>query len=81
MEEENKPLFEKAVYTFLQDTNTNGSTGKSNEDERIEITYESSIGDIDKKDNGFFVIRTKGWSINDLSEIADLFKRINNVKI
>jgi hypothetical protein len=76
---EDKPLLDKITYEFLQETNTNGSTGKSNEDELLTITYEGVCDSLDEE-SGFYVIRTTGWSVNDSSEILGLFKQIKNVK-
>lgn len=80
MEElEDKPLLEMAVFTFLQETNCNGSTGKSNEDEKLMITMESGLGGLDK-DGGFYVLRTEGWSINKPKDLLYLFEQIKNIK-
>ena len=76
---EDKPLLDKITYEFLQESNTNGTTSKNNEDELLTITYEGVCGSLDEKP-GFYVIRTNGWSVNDSSEILDLFKQIKNVK-
>lgn len=72
-------ILDTVVYTFLQDTNTNGTTGKSNEDEKLSITYESVIGSLDKEE-GFYVIRTDGWSINSTEELLHLFNQIKTIK-
>jgi hypothetical protein len=77
--EEPKPILDKVVYSFFQDCNTNGSTGKSNETETLEITYESVLGDLDTE-GGFFVLRTNGWSINDLGDLEELIERIKQIK-
>ena len=76
---EDRPLLNKVTYEFLQDTNTNGTTGKSNEDELITITYESVCGPLDEEP-GFYVIRTSGWSIDKPSELLNLFSQIINIK-
>ena len=76
---ENKPLLDKITYEFLQETNTNGSTGESNEDEKLTITMESVQGSLDEE-SGFYVIRTDGWSINDSSELLNLFNQILHIK-
>ena len=74
-----KPLLDIAVFTFLQDTNTNGTTGKSYEDEKLSITMESVCGGLDTE-GGFYVLRTKGWSINEPSDLLDLFEQMKNIK-
>lgn len=76
---EEKPVLDKITYEFLQDTNTNGTTGKRDEDEKLTITYESVMSSLDDEP-GFYVLRTEGWSINDESELIALFKQIKNVK-
>ena len=73
---ENKPFLEKAVFTFSQEGNTNGTTSQY---EELEITMESACGSLDD-DGGFYVIRTStGWSFNDLDEIKELFNQIKNI--
>ncbi len=75
-----KPLLDTAVFTFLQESNTNGTTGKSNEDEKLTITMESGSGGLDE-DGGFYVLRTEtGWSINNSTDLNDLFDQIKNIK-
>jgi len=76
---EDRALLDKITYEFLQETNTHGTTGKSNEDELLTITYEGVCGSLDEE-LGFYVIRTNGWSVNNETEILDLFKQIKNVK-
>lgn len=76
---EDKPLLDKITYEFLQEPNTNGTTGKSNEDEKLTITMESVINSLDDEP-GFYVIRTNGWSVNDEIELLSMFKQIKNVK-
>ena len=66
---------EKIVYTFMQETNTNGTTGATDEDEILEVTVEACIGSI-HTDGGFMVLRTKGWSINEPSDMLELLQVI-----
>jgi len=63
---------DKVVYTFSQTANTNGTTG---EDEELTITHESVV-DCLVEDEGFYVVRTDGWSIDSENELVDLFKAI-----
>ena len=70
---------EEAKFKFNQECNTNGSTGKGDDSEEIEITMESACGPLDK-DGGFYVIRTNGWSINSPQDLLDLFEKIKNIK-
>jgi hypothetical protein len=72
-------LLDTIVYTFLQDTNTNGTTGKGNEDEKLTITYESCQGGLNT-DPGFYVIRTDGWSMDEPEDLLGLFEQIKNIK-
>ncbi len=74
-----KPLLDTAIFTFLQETNTNGTTGKSNEDEKLTITMESGCGGLDE-DGGFYVLRTEGWSINEPEDLLELFEQMKNIK-
>lgn len=69
---------EKIVYSFSQNGNTNGTT---KEYEELEITEESVLKCLTEEE-GFFVIRTDGWSIDSEEELNDLFKAIKkNVKM
>lgn len=77
--EEQKPILDTAVFTFCQESNTNGTTGGSNEDEKLTITMESVCGSLDV-DGGFYVIRTEGWSINESKDLLGLFKQIGNIQ-
>jgi hypothetical protein len=76
---EDKPLLDQVIYRFMQEPNTNGTTGSSSDDESLSITYESVLDSLDNEP-GFYVIRTDGWSINDESELIALFEQIKNVK-
>lgn len=78
MEKEEKPMLDTAVFTFIQEPNTNGSTSIHN-DEKLSITMESVHGSLDE-DGGFYVIRTDGWSINEPKDLLDLFNQIKNIK-
>ena len=76
---DDKPILDKAVFNFFQECNTNGTTGKSNEYEKLTITMESVNGGLED-DGGFFVIRTNGWSINNKEKLLGLFEQIKNIK-
>lgn len=67
-----------AVFNFYQECNTNGTTGKFEDVEKLSITMESVLGGLDE-DGGFLVFRTEGWSINDLSDLDLLIKQIKNI--
>lgn len=70
---EQKPTLAEVTFGFYQDGNTLGTT---EEYEKLEVTVESQVGDV--TDGPFFVIRTKGWSVDGVFELDDLFKRIKN---
>ena len=75
---ENKPLLTQATFKFIQEPNTNGTTGKN--DEELEITMEYVCGGLDVE-GGFYVLRTNtGWSINNISDLKELFNQIENIK-
>ena len=68
---------DKVVYTFSQTANTNGTTG---EDEELTITHESVV-DCLVEDEGFYVVRTDGWSIDSENELVDLFEEVLSDKV
>ena len=75
---EDKPLLIQATFKFIQESNTNGTTGSS--DEELEITMESVVSGLDNE-GGFYVLRTNtGWSINNISDLKELFNQIENIK-
>lgn len=75
---ENKPLLIQATFKFIQESNTNGTTGSN--DEELEITMESVVSGLDNE-GGFYVLRTNtGWSINNISDLKELFNQIENIK-
>lgn len=73
----NSLFLEKIVYTFSQECNTNGTTGRSDDSEILEITVESVLKSIHEQ-GGFMVIRTNGWSFNDIKEIKEVVSIIEN---
>ena len=72
-----KPYLNKATFNFSQEGNTDGTTS---EYEELLIEIEGPVGSIDEK-GGYFVLRTNGWSINDVNELSELFERIKNFKL
>ena len=65
-------------FTFSQEGNCAGTTGGY---EEITIECESSLG-IDNDNGCFFVLKTTtGWSVNDESDLKELFDRIGKVII
>lgn len=69
-----KPQLISASFTFQQENNCNDSTGGW---EELIINYESSLG-VDM-DEGFFVLRTEGWSVDSAQDLDELFERIKNI--
>jgi len=67
-----KPVLHKASVSFGQEGNTDGTTG---EYESITIDYEV----VDENEGGYFVIRTKGWSVDSIEELEELFNRIRKI--
>ena len=76
---EDKPLLDQVIYRFMQEPNTNGTTGSRSDDEILSITYESVLDSLDDEP-GFYVIRTDGWSINEPKDLLGLFDQIKNIK-
>lgn len=74
MEEEGL-ILEECTFKFSQGGNCNS---KLDEYEEIEIKFESDIG-IDRTEGGFFVIKTKKWSVNDASDLKEIFDRITKI--
>ncbi len=68
-----KPKLEKCSFTFCQEGNCNGTTDKF---EELTIECESSLG-IDNDEGCFYVLKTDGWSMDGLSDLEELIKRIN----
>lgn len=71
----NKPKLEKAVFDFTQEGNCIESAGYI---EELSITFESSLG-IDEDEDGFFVLRTNGWSLDTAEELDELLKRVKSI--
>ena len=71
----NKPQLEKCSFQFSQESNVNGSTYDM---ELLDISCESSLG-IDNDGECFYVLKTEGWSIDDLSDLQELIDRISKV--
>lgn len=67
----------KVTYEFLQEGNTDGTTSP---EEKITVEIQSSLESLDKS-SGYFVIRTDGWSFDNIKEFKTLLKSIENVKI
>jgi hypothetical protein len=68
---EDKPRLDSAKFTFTQE----GNCMDSNNIEEIEIKCLSDIG-IDGSDSCLYVLKTDGWSIDNLAELENLITRI-----
>lgn len=67
-----KPKLANASFTFWQEGNSDGTT-----DDIEEITI-SVAGTLTVSDGYYYTIKTEtGWSINDISELEDIFNRIS----
>lgn len=66
-----KSELNRASFHFTQEGNTEGTT---NEFEEITIDYE-----IIADEGGFFVLRTEGWSIDNVEELSELLDRIKKI--
>ena len=76
----NKPDLEKVAFTFNQEGNTLGTT---EEYEQLTIEIETQTGDILKIEengelSGFFVFRTKGWSMDNVNEFEEIIRTCNS---
>lgn len=71
MAQEEKPILERASFVFTQEANCTSSA----DNETLTIEVESSLG-IDRDGGGFFVLKTKQWSINDAEELKETINRI-----
>ena len=73
MSHTDQPELFRASATFVQPGNTCGTTADS---EAIEIAFEFQAGE----DEGpFFVIKTEGWSFDDLAEVEQLIQRVSRI--
>lgn len=70
-----KPRLLKCSFTFEQESNCNGSTGDY---EHLEIQCESSLG-IDFDKGCFYVLKSEGWSIDNVNDLQLLIDRIDKV--
>lgn len=67
------PVLEEAKFEFSQEGNC---MSRGEDDiETIEIKCLSDLG-IDRAKACFYVIKTEGWSIDNLKELQELFDRI-----
>jgi len=73
----NKPELENAIFEFTQEANC---LSRNDEFETLEVTYASSLG-LDKDGEGFFILKTDSWSIDNVEELRQLFTRIEKIMI
>jgi hypothetical protein len=69
---EKEPELDRATYEFTQSSNC---VSDGDGYEKLTINCESSLG-IDHDNGAFFVLKTKGWSINNEDDIQRLLDRI-----
>jgi hypothetical protein len=63
---------ESCKFEFTQDANCISNCSKI---EKIKISHQSDLG-LDRTKSGFFVLKTKGWSISSEDDIKLLLDRI-----
>jgi len=70
------PQLTDAKFSFMQDGNTDGTTGDIED-----ITFEiETVPGMDTDEEGFYyVIRTGGWSFTDLDELSNLVNKVKNM--
>lgn len=69
----NKPLLEDATFEFSQEGNCMNDVDMA---EFLEIKCLSDLG-IDRSEKCFYVLKTEGWSIDNVGELQELFDRIH----
>ena len=67
---------DKCKFEFEQDSHCCSKT--SVQGERLEIEYMSDLG-IDYTKGGFFVLKTKQWSVDSIEDLKILFERIEKI--
>mgnify|MGYP000333138871 CR=1 FL=1 len=72
-----KPNLHSASFKFSQEGNTNGTTS---EYEDLDISFESSLG-LDFDGDGFYVLRTEGWSVDGGEDLQELYDRIKKIML
>lgn len=70
-----KPILEKATFTLIQEGNCVGST---QDIETLTIDFESSLG-LDIDEDGYFVLKTDGWSVENVQDLQEMFDRIKGI--
>jgi hypothetical protein len=66
-------ILERATFEFSQDANCVSDTDGA---EFLTIECESSLG-IDRDEGCFYVLKTKGWSIDSEEDLKKIFDRIS----
>jgi len=70
---ENNLNLEEATFSFSQDGNC---ISDSDNAEFLEIKCVSDLG-IDRNEGCFYILKTEGWSIDNVGELQELFDRIS----
>ena len=68
-----KPEIMNVKCTFTQEGNTLGTT---EEYEELEISLEFQLSE---KQGPFYVIKTDGWSFDDISELKEMIDKVERV--
>jgi hypothetical protein len=68
-----KPLLEEATFNFSQEGNCLNNIDAA---EFLKIECLASLG-IDRDEKCFYVLKTEGWSIDNVGELQELFDRIH----
>lgn len=68
-----KPLLEEATFEFSQEANC---LSEHDGAEFLEIKCLADLG-IDRDERCFYVLKTEGWSIDNVGELQELFDRIH----
>jgi len=70
---ENNLNLEEATFSFSQDGNCISHNDNA---EFLEIKCVSDLG-IDRSEGCFYILKTEGWSIDNVGELQELFDRIS----
>ena len=70
---DNNLNLEEATFSFSQDGNCISDNDNA---EFLEIKCVSDMG-IDRSEGCFYILKTEGWSIDNLGELQALFDRIH----
>ena len=75
MENTETPTLVSASFHFYQEANC---LSNDDEVETLDIEYTSSLG-LDNDGEGFFVLKTKSWSMDNIDDMIKMFDRCKRV--